>query len=227
MDKVTENTIRQEQLASYGQLIAGFSHDMKNHLGIIRESNGLMGDLIDVGGLGEDEKSVERLKKAMASIERRVIIAANMLHHLSSFAHRSDTPYSSFQINDLITEECTFLVRFSKLQQVNFALQLEEGIHSLYNDPSLLQHVFYRMYILSLERLSIGDNFEIITKQSGRNVEITFRIIGHLQKNLEELFDDNIMSAIKKLKGVLKIDNNIKGIAAITLSVAPLSADNK
>ena len=74
MDATTENSIRQEQLESFGRVMAGFSHDMKNHLGIIRESNGLMDDIIAMGGCGEDETSVERLRKSISAIERRVVL---------------------------------------------------------------------------------------------------------------------------------------------------------
>ena len=220
MDAMTENTIRQEQVESFGQLMAGFSHDMKNHLGIIRESNGLMNDIIEMSGLGEDEASVERLKKAISSIERRVVIAANMLHHLSGFAHRPDTPYSSFQINDLITEEHTFLERFSRLKQINLALELKEGLPAVYNDPSLLQHVFYRLYVQCLEQLSSGQRFVIITGQDEKNAKITFRLFGTPQVNLEKLSDKNLLAAIKKLEGKLETGAMTKDHADITLTIA-------
>ncbi len=77
--------------------------------------------------------------------------------------------------------------------------------------------------MLLLQLLNIGDNFEIITRQSGRNVEITFRIAGYHQINLEELFDDNIMATIQKLKGLLGKGSNIRTVTAITLSISPLS----
>jgi len=220
MDAMTENTIRQEQVESFGQLMAGFSHDMKNHLGIIRESNGLMSDIIEMSGLGEDETSVERLKKAISTIERRVVIAANMLHHLSGFAHRPDTPYSSFQINDLITEECTFLERFSRLKQINLSLELGEGLPAVYNDPSLLQHVFYRVYVLCLEQLNTGHSLVINTGQDEKNVTITFRLFGTLQVNLEKLSDKNLLAAIKKLEGTLETSAITKDHADITLTIA-------
>ena len=170
MDATTENSIRQEQLESLGRMMAGFSHDMKNHLGIIRESNGLMDDIIAMGGCGEDEASVERLRKSISAIERRVVIAANMFHHLSGFAHRSDTPYSSFQINDLVTEECVFLERFSRLRQIDVSLELGEGLAAIYNDPALLQHVVYRVYLLCLDQLDSGRSLIIITGQNEKNV---------------------------------------------------------
>jgi len=220
MDAMTENTIRQEQVDSFGRLMAGFSHDMKNHLGIIRESNGLMSDIIEMSGSGTDEASTERLKKAISSIERRVVIAANMLHHLSSFAHRSDTPYSFFQINDLITEECAFLERFSKLKQIDFALELGEGLPAVYNDPSLLHHVLYRLYVLYLEQLGSGHRLVIITGQDEKNAEITFRLFGPAQENLEKLSDKNLLAAITKLEGKLEQGAVTQDHADITLTIA-------
>lgn len=220
MDAMTENTIRQEQVKSFGQLMAGFSHDMKNHLGIIRESNGLMSDIIAMSGPGGDEASTERLKKAISSIERRVVVAANMLHHLSGFAHRPDTPYSSFQINDLITEECIFLERYTRIKQVSLALELGEGLPAIYNDPSLLQHVFYRLFILCLEQLGSGQRLIIITGQNNKNTEITFRLFGAPQVNHEKLSDSNLLAAITKLKGKLEAGATTQDYADITLAIA-------
>ena len=222
MDADTENSIRQEQVESFGRLMAGFSHDMKNHLGIIRESNGLMGDLLEMSGFDENELSVERLKKAISSIEARIIIAADMLHHLSRFAHRPDTPYSSFQVNDLITEEHTFLERFSRLQQINVTLELGEELCSIYNDPALLQHVFYRMYILCLEQLSSGQNLVITTRQNEKTIEIIFRLIGNIHLTPKELSEKHIQAAIKKLEGSLEIGGDDKKQADITLTVPSL-----
>ena len=194
MNDAAEDSLRQEQAESFGRLMAGFSHDMKNHLGIIRESNGLMGDLVEMGGLAENEMLAERFKKSISSIEKRIVIAAEMLHHLSSFAHRSDTPCSSFQVNDLITEEYTFLQRFSKLQQINVTLELGEGLSAIYNDPSLLQHIFYRMYLLCLEQISPSQNLLIVTRQMEKNVEIIFRLPDSLQPT-PEVFSSNIIQA--------------------------------
>ncbi|MEA2116305.1 MAG: hypothetical protein U9P36_13115 [Thermodesulfobacteriota bacterium] len=222
MDATTENSIRQEQIESFGRLMAGFSHDMKNHLGIIRESNGLMDDIIAMGGCGEDEMSVERLRKSISAIERRVAIAAKMFHHLSGFAHRPDTPQSSFHINDLVTEECIFLERFSKLRQINFILKTGEGLSAIYNDPALLQHVVYRVYILSLDQLDSGDTLTIITGQNEKNAEITFRLGGSSQLSPENLSESHLMPAITKLEGTLKMGESTKDYTEIILTIPSL-----
>jgi len=225
MDAMTENTIRQEQVGSFGQMVAGFSHDMKNHLGIIRESNGLMSDVIAMGGLSDDEASVERFKKSIDAIERRVAHVAKMLHHLSGFAHRPDTPYSSFQINDLIAEVIMLFERFSRLKQIDLALELEEGLPSVYNDPSLLQHVLYRVYILCLEQLNAGHNLGIITGQDEKIVVVTFRLSNTSQTSLNTLFDENLQAAVKKLEGTLETGEAIHDHADVKLVIPSLSAE--
>ena len=225
MDATVENGIRQEQIESFGRLMAGFSHDMKNHLGIIRESNGLMDDIIAMSGLPEDEPLVTRLHKSISSIEKRVAIAANMLHYLSGFAHRPDTPYSSFQINDLLTEEHTFLERFSRLKQIDCSLQLADVLPSLHNDPSLLQHVLYRLYILCLEKLKAGDSLIIVTGQGADNgAEITFRLTGDVQVNLEQ-DSGYLMAAIDKIGAVVEQSATREEYSEITLVIPSLPVE--
>jgi len=225
MDARTENSIRQEQMASFGRLIAGFAHDMKNHLGIIRESNGLMGDIIAMGALGEDETAVERLKKSIAAIERRVVVAANMLHHLSGLAHRPDYAYSSFLINELIEEEYTFLERFSRLKQIDVVLELGEALPAVYNDPSLLQHILYRVYFQCMELLESGQSLAIVTEQEGKKRVIAFRFSGISPVNCEKILDETLLAAVEKMDGKLKIDDNEKDTVEIRLTVSSLSVD--
>lgn len=205
MDAITENRIRQEQVESFGRLMAGFSHDMKNHLGIIRESNGLMGDLLSMSDLGGDVVLQERLQKAIGAIENRVQLAAHMLHHLSGLAHRPDIPLSSFQINDIINEECVFLERFTRLQKVSLALELQEGLPSLYSDPALLQHVIYRIFMLILAGIDDGGSLTILTEHSDSGVFLVFRAAGpgKLEGVIE--IDATTLAAVAKLNSAVDV----------------------
>jgi C4-dicarboxylate-specific signal transduction histidine kinase len=225
MEAMTENTIRQEQIESMGRLMAGFAHDMKNHLGIIRESNGLMDDIIAMGALGEDEPAVERLKKSIAAIERRVVISANMLHHLSGLAHRPDTAHSSFLVNALIEEEYTFLERFSRLRQIGVEFEFGETLSTVYNDPALLQHVFYRVYSLCLEQMESGAELTVITEQEKQVAVIRFRFLRTSQMNFEKLSDNSLQAAVEKLNGELKLGDNETNNVDIRLAISSLSTD--
>ena len=223
MDAKTENNLRREHIDSFGRLMAGLAHDMKNHLSIIRESNGLMADIIAMGTLGEDPTMVERLQKSIAAIERRVVISATMMHHLSGLAHRSDTPYSSFLINDLIEEEHIFLERFSRLQQIEIELELGEGLPAVYSEPSLLQYILHRVYSQCLEQLDSGQRLAIITETATKGVMVTFRLFGNSQINFEQFSSATLPIAIQKLKGTLEMGKNSPEYSDIVLTIPSLS----
>ncbi len=208
MDAKTENSIREAQLESFGRLMAGMAHDMKNHLGIIRESNGLMGDILEMEPLVADEVMVERFQKSIAAIERRIVIAAKMMHHLSGMAHRPDTPYSSFLINDLIEEEYVFLERFARLKQIEVRFEFGDDVPAIISDPALLQHVFYRVYTSCLELLEEKQTLTIVTDKEDRNAVILFRFSGVLQMEPETVRDDLLLAAVAKLQGEITVIDN-------------------
>lgn len=204
MDSIKENTVRQEQVGSMGRLMAGLAHDMTNHLGIIRESNGLIEDVLGMGVFDEEDVMVERLKKSIAAIERRVVISANMMHHLSGLARRLDTPRSSFLVNDLIEEEHTFLEHFSRLRQVEVVFEFGESLTAVYNDPALFQHVFYRVYTLCLEQMRGGSCLIIITEQEGQDTVIRFCLPRVALMHFDLSAETPLQAAIEKLEGTLE-----------------------
>lgn len=222
MDAMLENTIRQEQLETYGNLMAGLAHDMKNHLSIIRESNGLMDDILAMGTMCEDAKMVERLQKSIDVIERRVVIAATTMHHLSGFGHRPDTPNASFLINDLIEEEYIFLERFSRLRQIDVGFELGEALPAVYNDPVLFQHVFYRVYVICLEQMKNGGHLTISTVQEETNTVLSFRFCKTPQMDFKKLWENTFQGAMEKLGGRLEVDDKENNTIEIKLTIRSL-----
>lgn len=224
MDAKTENSIRESQMESFGRLMAGMAHDMKNHLGIIRESNGLMGDILEMGALGEDANMVERLQKSIAAIERRIVVSAKIMHHLSRLAHRPDTPYSSFLINDLIEEEYVFLERFSRLKQIDVLFEFGDDIPAIYSEPSLLQHVFYRVYASCLDLLEEKQTLTIVTNEEEKDVVILFRFSDVLTVEPDLVGDDLLLAAIEKMHGVITVVENGQGTIDIKLLFSSMDA---
>ncbi len=170
VEKSEERKLREQQLESYGRLMAGLSHDLKNHLGIIRESGGLIDDMMEIHGKSLPPALAERLQKMTATIEKRVKVAADMLHHLSSFAHRADSPESSVLLGDILREEAVFLQRFAKMKQVELHIEAEEEI-ALVTSPTLLHHLIYRVFLFALEQLQAGERLTIAVKAAEKNSE--------------------------------------------------------
>ncbi|MCI5129139.1 MAG: sensor histidine kinase, partial [Candidatus Electrothrix sp. AUS3] len=63
--------LRQQQMASLGRLLADFSHEMRNHLAVMQEANGLLQDILTMQG-DEAPPFVASLKDTAAQIGKRV-----------------------------------------------------------------------------------------------------------------------------------------------------------
>ncbi len=173
VDTTEERQLREQQLESWGRLLAGLSHDLKNHLGIIRESGGLISDMVEIHGKTLDPSLADRLLKAAANIEKRVAIAADLLHHLSSFAHRADSPESSVLLGDILREEAAFLQRFAKMKQVELQIEAEAEV-TLITSPTLLHHLIYRLFLFALEQLPVGETLTIAVRKGENGGKICF-----------------------------------------------------
>jgi hypothetical protein len=228
MNAKTENRIRQEQMESFGNLLAGFSHDMRNHLAVIRESNGLMEDILAMDGRAVDDPLFVQMKKTTDLIEERVSMSAESYRHLSGLAHRSDTPLSSFDLNDLMAELTTFLFRSAHLRQIDLQLEFGRSIEAVYNDPALLQHVVYRLYDFCLEQLEEGRRLVMSTVRAQGFVAVNFCLFGVSQVNLAAL-SGTTLAAVSKLAGKVEAksaaDIDESDSAELRLLMPSLSAE--
>ena len=147
-----------------------------------------------------------------------------MMHHLSGIAHRPDTPYSSFLVNDIIEEEYTFLERFSRLKQVTIVFEFGESLPAVFNDPSLFQHIFYRVYLLCLDQLDAGQQLIIITESDGAGgVGVKLRLMGNPDANLKALDDTALPAAVQKLEGTLETGEKSSEYSDILFTIPSIS----
>ncbi|MCK9296707.1 MAG: hypothetical protein M0P70_16700 [Desulfobulbaceae bacterium] len=196
MKEDRENELRSLQLEFFGRMLAGFTHDLKNHLAIIKESNGLISDLIDMGRI-TDEALALKLQKIVTSIQGRIGQATDMANSLNGFAHRLDTPCSTFQINDLLSEELTFLRRFARLREIELKIELREGLPAIHNNPSLAQYVIFRLYSMALQRLKNRTLLEIVTGEQPGGVQIGFWLSGE-KEDFARLLDEGTAAMIRQ-----------------------------
>jgi len=170
-DNNNENILRDSQLASLGKMLAGYSHELKNHLAIINESAGLMGDLLEMGII-DDEQSIQRFKKIISVIEERINQANTMAKHMSSFAHKMDIPDSNFDVNELLNEEFAFLDRFFWIKSVSVQKKLQSELPAVCNNPSLLQFVIFTYIHKIVAGIEAGGEIALSSQMQGKNILI-------------------------------------------------------
>lgn len=169
--------LRNRQLEMVGRLLAGFSHELKNHLAIIKESNGLIADLLSMGRV-EDPALRARLEKITGTINKRTLLVAEMAKHLSGFAHRNDVPVSPFQLQDILNEELAFLARSATLKSIGLSLSFSDSLPVVCNNPSLVQFVFASLFLHILPTVKSGGKIIVSSGQRDRAVFFALRSEG-------------------------------------------------
>lgn len=109
------------EVAFYGKITAGITHELKNVLATIKETTGLMGDIL---GMKESEafQYSERFQKAISTIQKQVDHGAAILTNLNAFAHSPDKEIAEIDLYEA-TQDIIFLCERS-LRQKNILVNI-------------------------------------------------------------------------------------------------------
>lgn len=78
-----------EATAFMGKITAGVTHELQNVLAIIKESSGLMNDLVMISEeIPEDQK--DRYHQIIRSMDNQVLRGGELLKSLNGLAHSTD-----------------------------------------------------------------------------------------------------------------------------------------
>ncbi len=137
MENKDEEDLKTLQLRFVGKIIAGFTHEIKNYLAIIKESSGLIGDMIKMGKLSE--KDIPEYLDIIQSIEDQIGKAIEHFTHLNRFSHRMDTQISSFNLNECMEELIALLNRFARQEKIVLETDFQQDLPPVKSNPSMLQ----------------------------------------------------------------------------------------
>lgn len=170
-----EEALRDAHLAFLGRLLSGFTHELKNHLSIINELNGLMGDLLELGMQKNDETG-RKFQKIIVSIAQRIDQANTLTKNLNSFGHRMDAPFTIFSVNDILREEMALMHKFIKLKGISIDIDLQDDIPSVRTNPALFQFLGYIFIDAVISGAKKGEEIKLISREENGNVVV------HLEK---------------------------------------------
>jgi C4-dicarboxylate-specific signal transduction histidine kinase len=160
------------QLRFIGKILAGFTHEIKNHLAIVKESAGLIGDMIQLGKSTQNDSG--QYLEIVRSIEEQIEKATAQFSYLNRFSHRMDTPLSTFSVNDSIEELAALLQRFANQKRITIEKELQKDLAPVHSNPSMLQFLIFTF----LEEMLAGldTNSKIGVKTEGANNAVAIRI---------------------------------------------------
>lgn len=178
MNRNPKDALRDSQLAFMGKLLAGVSHEFKNHLAVIKELSGLMGDLLalDASGSGRHQK---RFEEIIATLSGRASQAAMRAGHLNRFAHRLDSPCSSFAVNEVLEEMFSLLNWYARQKDIRLELSFADDLPVIYNNPSLAQWMLFHLVSSCFELFEAKSRVMVSTAQQGSSIIIDLCCEGH------------------------------------------------
>lgn len=138
----------EKPLAFVGKIIADFTHEINNHLALIKESAGLISDICK-GKKSIDKKEMPYVLESLEAIENQINRSVNFINYFNRFAHRMDNLKTSFKLDSAVQELFELLKRYSSRKKVSLN----------YNIPSNLPEIENSPFILEFAIFSVVDNF--------------------------------------------------------------------
>jgi len=215
-----EENLRLLHLRFIGKILAGFTHEVKNYLAIIKESAGLLEDLMKLGKSSQSASG--QYLEIIRSIEEQTEKTNILYRYLNRFAHRMDDQLATFNINESLEELTALVTRFANQKKVIIEKDFHESMPSIYSNPSLLQLVVYTALEEKIKHLDKNSKISIQTGIDENSVKIRLVAEGNLiegEGDATSIPYAILEKIIKQLGGNISEENRKE-----TLMMLPLTA---
>lgn len=120
-----------------GRITAGMTHEIRNVLAIMRESAGLMEDIMAL----PESKCLphrERLSRALGVIQQQVERAVELVGRLNRFAHSMDEAWAEVELGELLEQVTGLLARQARNKKVELRPKTQGERIRIKTDPFAL-----------------------------------------------------------------------------------------
>jgi len=216
MEAQYENELRYLQMRFIGKIIAGFTHEIKNYIAIINESTGLIGDMMKLGKSVEND--LPEYLDIIHSTEDYIEKTNGHFRYLNRFAHRMDSPLSSFHINESLEELIALLQRFANQKRITFKLDYETDMPQVYSNPSLLQLIIFTFLEQNIIELEQESTITLQTAFADKGIRVTIIPNGKRTEGSSASIPAELLDiVIKELGGNISQDREKETILLLPL----------
>ncbi len=180
--------MRKQETAFISKITAGVTHEFMNVLSTIKETSGLMEDLLAISGEASFPH-YEKFSKTLITIQKQVKRGMEISGMLNKFAHSMDEPEARVEINELLDQLSTLMQRFARLKKVELTVNPLETPLEIRIDPFRLQLILVACLEYCFDRTARGG---IVTLQSHRpekgiSIQCLMEPCSSSKENVQEL----------------------------------------
>ena len=182
LEAANEELVRRDRLATLGQLAGGVSHELRNPLGVIKNS---------VYYLKMVVPDDERVRKHLAILDREVATATRIISGMLDFARTTPPMRAPTDVNSLVRDG---LERLMAADSVRIERDLAEGLPPVMVDADQVRLVLDNLLSNATQAMPEGGVLTVRTRSAGGRVEICVEDTGagiapeHLERIFEPLF---------------------------------------
>jgi len=208
------------EIEFFGRITAGFTHELKNVLATVRESAGLMEDILGMSQEAPSSHSA-RLSRSLAIIQGQVKRGIELLSGLNRFAHSPDQPGKArLDLNETVEQVVLLSQRFARLKGVTLKALRAEAAVPVELPPVLLQMVLFSGLEFCWERTPTGGEISLCVagKENGPVLDFLCRGSGGVE---DDCFRDavgsepweNLAGMVECLGGAVEIAAECPGLS--------------
>jgi C4-dicarboxylate-specific signal transduction histidine kinase len=169
--RMVETDLR--EVAFLGRIAAAFTHEMKNVLAIIKESGGLMEDLLFLSQEAPFPYK-DRFVRCLATIQAQTKRGVELSNRLNRLAHSPDEEVATVDLNEILEQVVFLSERFARLKGVTLSLNLHEEALNVVVSPMRLQMAVFSCLECCWGSMAAGGNVALSVTRAGKEAIVTF-----------------------------------------------------
>ncbi|HHT9136889.1 MAG TPA: PAS domain S-box protein [Candidatus Wunengus sp. YC60] len=156
--KMEEQVRRSEKLASMGELAAAIAHEIRNPLGAICNSVGILDTHLKL--TGQDKDLLEMIVGQSERLDR-------IIKDFLTFAHPREPYFSLHDIREVIKNTIFLLEQDSRFtDKIEIKETYESILPKVYIDTDLIHQVLWNLFVNSLDAMPDGGQIKIMVRKA-------------------------------------------------------------
>ena len=175
-----------KEVVFFGKITAGITHEMKNVLAIIKESAGLMEDIISLSPEGSIPHE-EKIQTSLARIKNQIIRGVGLTDRLNRFAHSPDESPAKVDLIEMVERLIALSERFVRQKNVvlRMSAQKKSGLQmNIVTHPVLLQMALFECFQCCLDVMPSGSEITIEFQKNREKNAIKITCESHVEDGI-------------------------------------------
>lgn len=201
-----------------GIILASFTHELRNHLAMVKETSGLQQDLI---AIDRKVKDVPGLMQTLHSVDEQIDHAVQLISFLNRFAHRMDSEEAFYPVVDVLEELMVLVRRLARQRGISLETDFSGEVPPVVGNPGNLQMLAFFLLDEKIRNLPSGSAVLIRVRELHGGVMITI-VSPPLEGGAEQSSrcPHSILLSVARGMGAEVIDGDVPGETGILLAGA-------